>query len=407
MQRTPDKNFISAEGAFWSDHLFQNILPFWLNHAIDAEGGINTCIDDQGKVISRDKWIWSQMRAVWVFSRLHNTLDAKGCWLDLALHIYNYVKDRAWLEDRQGWALCLDGEGNIVRGYESIYVDGFALYGMSELYRATSSTRLLDRIQRTAAGVRKTLKTPHDQIPHFPYAIPPGARVHGIPMIFSHTFDCMAGIPGDNWEQLALDLGDEVLAHYLRKESGLIVERCTEGGTPLSSPEGTVVVPGHVIESLWFQIHLRRNAGQESTLPHLFRLLKRHLEFGWDEPYGGLFLAKDLHGSDNIAWDYPDVKLWWPHTEALYATFLAYILSGDEEFRQWYEKVKSYALEHFAAIPGSEWIQKLDRYGRPITDIVALPVKDPFHLPRSLIMMIEQSRDTSGAPLPQAELVKA
>ena len=36
-----------------------------------------------------------------------------------------------------------------------------------------------------------------------------------------------------------------------------------------------------------------------------------------------------------------------------------------------------------------EWRQKLNRDLTPMTTVVALPVKDPFHLPRSLILQIE------------------
>ncbi len=35
--------------------------------------------------------------------------------------------------------------------------------------------------------------------------------------------------------------------------------------------------------------------------------------------------------------------------------------------------------------PHGEWIQRLDRHGRGIDNIAAMPVKDPFHLARSLI----------------------
>jgi len=35
-----------------------------------------------------------------------------------------------------------------------------------------------------------------------------------------------------------------------------------------------------------------------------------------------------------------------------------------------------------------EWTQRLDRQGRPFSETVALPVKDPFHLPRALIYCV-------------------
>ena len=32
-------------------------------------------------------------------------------------------------------------------------------------------------------------------------------------------------------------------------------------------------------------------------------------------------------------------------------------------------------------------LRDLDRQGRPITELIALPVKDPFHLPRAAMLI--------------------
>jgi N-acylglucosamine 2-epimerase len=49
--------------------------------------------------------------------------------------------------------------------------------------------------------------------------------------------------------------------------------------------------------------------------------------------------------------------------------------------------LQEYTWSHYPVTSG-EWTQWLDRYGRP-TGTAALPVKDPFHLPRALITLIE------------------
>ena len=62
-------------------HLFEHVLPFWEPHAREAADGLSTCVSDTGAVLSTDKWLWSQWRAVWVFSRIYNRLDPTraGC----------------------------------------------------------------------------------------------------------------------------------------------------------------------------------------------------------------------------------------------------------------------------------------------------------------------------------------
>ena len=75
----------------------------------------------------------------------------------------------------------------------------------------------------------------------------------------------------------------------------------------------------------------------------------------------------------------------------LYATLLAYSLTRDEEFISLYNMVHHYAFKTFPNENDEigEWIQIRDRKGRPINKVVALPVKDPYHILRSMILILE------------------
>ncbi|MCF7761589.1 MAG: AGE family epimerase/isomerase, partial [Cephaloticoccus sp.] len=168
-------------------HLFEHVLPFWAQHARDEPGGILTCINDAGEVLSTDKWLWSQWRAVWVFSRIYNTLDRDPKWLQRAQGIAEFCLQHGWLETEQGWALLLARDGAVLRRHESIYTDGFAVYGLAELYRATRDPRHRAWAVRTADAALLKLEGPADQLPHFPYPIPSGAKAHGVPMIWSQV----------------------------------------------------------------------------------------------------------------------------------------------------------------------------------------------------------------------------
>ena len=57
--------------------LLDRTVPFWTRYGVDWEhGGICTCISDQGEVLSTDKYMWSQLRAIWTFSALYNRIEA-------------------------------------------------------------------------------------------------------------------------------------------------------------------------------------------------------------------------------------------------------------------------------------------------------------------------------------------
>lgn len=366
--------------------LFDSVLPFWEQHAFDPAGGLNTCIDDEGRVISRDKWLWSQWRAVWVFARVFRlTRDER--WLNYARKTMDFCIRVGWDNSEHGWVLRVDGDGGVLDGYQSVYVDGFAIYGLTELLRGVpNDARAIEWARRTADSVLHRLGDPHDRIPHFPYPVPAGMRVHGIPMIFSLSFWELGQVLQDSrYQAAALEMSDEIFSSFYRADRDLILERINTDGSESAPPLGTAVVPGHAIEDMWFQMHIARDRSDQPRIAHCVYMIRRHLELGWDEEFGGILLAVDANGSADVGWKFSDTKLWWPHTESMYALLLAYEYSRQPWCLEWFERVYEYSLAKFPIATG-EWRQKLDRTGQPLGATVALPVKDPFHLPRALIL---------------------
>lgn len=211
-------------------------------------------------------------------------------------------------------------------------------------------------------------------------------------MIFSLSFGAAAqALSNERYRNLSRRLSAEIKQCFFRPEWNCVVERVRADGSSMPAPLGTAVVPGHVIECAWFQLDLGAAFGASDDQEFYLRQIRRHFEMGWDQQHGGILLAVDARGGNEVGWDYADMKLWWPHTEALYALLRADLLrSTDGCFAQAYDQVMRYAMDHFPDEHHGEWRQKLSREGRPVDDVVALPVKDPFHLPRSLILQLER-----------------
>ena len=70
----------------------------------------------------------------------------------------------------------------------------------------------------------------------------------------------------------------------------------------------------------------------QSLIPPALKMIDYSMARGWDEEYGGLLYFVDADGKPptRLEWD---MKLWWPHAEALYALLLAFHLSGDRSVR--------------------------------------------------------------------------
>ena len=79
--------FSFLEGVCRSE-LLDRTVPFWTRHAVDWEhGGLCSCLSDDGNVLSRDKYMWSQLRAIGTFSALYNKVEQKREWIKDPCHL--------------------------------------------------------------------------------------------------------------------------------------------------------------------------------------------------------------------------------------------------------------------------------------------------------------------------------
>jgi N-acylglucosamine 2-epimerase len=382
--------------------LLEDVIPFWMRHGLDPSGAFNTCVRDDGTLVNRDRWGWSQWRALWVFSKLYNSVEPRQEWLDVARGICDWSRRHGPLPDGH-WPVLLDGDGGVKRGYECIFSDGFAMYALVELWRATGDDELLDAAMATFEAAQSALDAP-GLPPMLVYPKPPrpDARAHGLSMMFSLTYHELAKATGDDRVRAAADRHHRlVMDTFLGSGRGLIREWVDPEGNEYPPPEGTAVLPGHAIESLWFQMHVARDREDQQTLRRAALAIRPHLEIGWDTEYGGFFYAVDAEGGPTTGWPFAQMKLWWVHTEILYGTLLAHEICGETWCLDWHEHARTYAYAHYPVKDHGEWTQRLDRRGRPVEEVVALPVKDPFHLPRVLIYCLDVLDRLTGAKIHQ------
>jgi len=376
---------------FFTLYLLNDIMTFWQEHALDeTTGALRTCIDDDGTILSDDIYLWSQLRGIWTYSALYNRIEKRKEWLNIAGGLTSFC-NKYGRDDEGRWCYRVSPAGEILDGAISLYADGFAIYGLSEYYRATGSEEARRIALETYENVRKRLAKPGSYLTA-PYTIPEGAKAHAVSMIFSLCFHELGkALERDDICDAGYELACEVMNSFRQRKSNLVLEYVGLNDKVLKSPEGRIVVPGHAIESMWFQIYIFRDRGEMDMVHNALECIKKHLEFGWDPEYGGILLGGDSKGKDPV-WPNWEMKVWWPHTEAIYALVLAREFSKAEWIEEWFNKVMKYSFSTFPVMEHGEWTQRMNRKGEKVTDVIALPVKDPFHLPRALILSIESLR---------------
>lgn len=362
--------------------LTKEVIPFWMHHAIDESGAINNCIREDGTVLSKDRYIWSQGRALWTFSALYNRIEKNPDYLKIADGLFSYLM-KIGPDEHGNWNYLYDEHGNIKETDISIYVDGFVLAGMTEYYKATKNEDAKQIALRIYENTDRKLRTP-GSYRVAPYVIPDGMKTHGVNMIFAYFYAQLAeAVESREIEDRAFALGCEILDAFYVPEKDAILEFVTEDGKFSDTPEGRSCVMGHVLESMWFLISMFEKKGDTERIKTCCRLIKRHFKLGWDKEKGGIRLAIDIDGKEPVFWQKPTCKPWWVHVEALVATAYAYKHTNDEWFMRAHETVKAFAFSHYPNGYG-DWYNWLDE-NLEIAESAALPVKDPFHLPRALM----------------------
>ncbi|XP_059805672.1 N-acylglucosamine 2-epimerase-like [Hypanus sabinus] len=190
-------------------------------------------------------------------------------------------------------------------------------------------------------------------------------------------------------EQRYREVGDwsvrKILQH-LKRDGTAVLETVSSEGNELPGSQGRLMNPGHALEAGWFLLRWAEATGsQELMATALEGFLVRPFRTGWDQQHGGLFSFLDVDGlpPTQLEWD---MKLWWPHTEALVALLLGYKQSRDPQLLDFFRQVFDYSFSHFPDQEHGEWYGYLNRRGEVTHSFKGGPFKGCFHLPRSLYL---------------------
>ena len=126
----------------YENTLFNDILPFWEKYSPDPEyGGYFTCLDREGRVFERDKFVWLQARQVWTFSMFYNRVEKKASWLNLAKTGMDFLI-RHGMDEEGNCYFSLTREGApLVQPY-NIFSDCFMAMAASAYARASGNERV-------------------------------------------------------------------------------------------------------------------------------------------------------------------------------------------------------------------------------------------------------------------------
>src|SRR5262245_50022811 len=380
--------------------LLENILPFWLAHTVDPEGGFRQNHDLDGCWQGPcPKQIVGQARETWFFARLAQSKYGKSEHLALARHGYEFLRQAMWDKDCGGffWEVDPAGERPTIAD-KHLYGQAFGLYALSEFAVAAGDVSALSLADELFAVLEsRAHDTPcggylqffrRDWSPP-----PPDARDCRDNLLATdktldthlHLLEALSAYCAARKNPLAVQRLSELVfvlsSSMVHRPSGAGTNFYARDWTPFPSPRHGRVTYGHDVETTWLLIEAFLALDWSPALLTSFArsTLAHTLKYGFDRRRGGLYLM----GYPQVPADRRE-KVWWVQAEALVATLWMHRHTGDAGYRGYFQRTLDWIWECQADWQHGDWHMVVDRHGTPSGN-KAHAFKTPYHNGRAVL----------------------
>lgn len=389
MGKTKEINdYLSHWHSRYGDDLLNNILPFWLEHGMDRQnGGIYTCLDREGRLMDTTKSVWFQGRAGFTFAYTYNNVAKNDEYLKASKSCIDFIEKHCFDKDgRMFFEVTADGRPLRKRRY--VFSECFATIAFAEYSKASGDKKYAEKALALFHDILRFIGTPGILEPKYSDEVK--ALGHSITMILINTAAVVRNVIQDpRLNNQITESIETIRSKFLFPEYEALLECCTPDGELIDTLNGRVINPGHCIETAWFILDEARyrgwDKGEGKELKDLgLKILDWSWKWGWDEVFGGIINFKDCKGFP--AQDYSqDMKFWWPQTEGIIATLMAFEATGDPKYIGMHKDVNEWAYNHLPDSEFPEWFGYLHRDGTVAQTAKGNLFKGPFHIPRMMV----------------------
>ncbi len=368
---------------FYYDALFKDCIPFWFPSSVDNEfGGFLHCIDKDGSIVDTDKNVWAQGRMSWMLLTLYNTIEKRPEWLEWAENGLKFLSNHCFDADGRMF-FHVTREGKPIRKRRYAFSEAFASIAFASHARATGNEDSAKRARILFDLFTRWNFTPGLMPPKYTDERPMiGLSPRMITIVTAQELRQNIGNDPsfDMWINRCID---EIQRLFIKPQLRAVMEVVSPDGSIIDHFDGRTLNPGHSIEGAWFIMYEGKLRGDLNLIQLGTNMLDWMWERGWDKEFGGIFYFRDIYNKP-VQEYWQDMKFWWPHNEAIIATLLAYELTGNEKYANWFKQVNDWAFHHFSDPYYGEFFGYLHRDGTISSTLKGSMWKSFFHHPRML-----------------------
>ncbi|WP_339705150.1 AGE family epimerase/isomerase [uncultured Kriegella sp.] len=400
-------------------HLTEELLPFWFDRCKDdVNGGFITHFDKDGNDTGVDeKSMLGQARCIYSFASAHRAGYGNGKCLEYAKHGVDFVIEKMWDEEHEGFFWLTDRKGNVLIDEKIIYGHSFIIYGFCEytlasgdprgLYYAEKCFDLLQKYgadtmfggyfemfqrdwtlkgQGAAGGDRKTLDVHMHLMEAFTTLYEcSGKEVHKRKLLEIIEVLTKRIIHPKYLTGIPQFTADWKVAPQIKFDIIWGWDRFSEDGIK-SSPEDNTSY-GHNVEFAWLLMHAIAiaNIPFEKYDKVIQTQFDHALADGIDWEYGGVYVEGSHSGGVTDR-----EKEFWQQAEMLIALLQACITYDLKKYLPIYENVHRFVFDKMVDHTVGEWIPLMTRKGEPIWSHMSHNWKINYHTLRALVQSIER-----------------
>jgi mannobiose 2-epimerase len=376
-----------------------SLVDFYLPACVDRDnGGYLESLRNCKFAPTGEKFLTMQGRQLWFFSTLAREGIENPAALAAAKTGYDFLEGR--MRDRQhgGYFAKVTDSGQRRDPRKHVYLNAFALYGLTAYHRATGDATALTAAQDL---FRVLEEKAHDKqhggyVEFFNEDWRPitEAREPGyVGAIGTKTYNTHLHVL-EAFAELYRVWPDPLLGRRLHE---LVVINANtvrhpdincniDGWYPdwrmVEHPRNLRASYGHDVECAWLALDAARTLGLS---PRLLRdwaeaLCAYSLKYGFDRQHGGFYYTGPLgQPSDDTK------KEWWVQAEALVSMLEMYRLTGKREYYDAFKQTLDFVEKHQVAREGSWWATRAAD-GSPKGDQRSSPWHGAYHNGRAMLL---------------------
>ena len=380
-----------------------NILPFWINNTVDrVNGGFYGALSNDLKIhneVPRSAILCA--RILWTYASAYRRLGDEE-YLSMATWAYDYLRRIFWDSEYGGVYWTVDYQGRPAFNRKHHYAQAFAIYGLSEYYRATQEPQSLALAQELFHLLERYA---YDQ--NF------GGYIEGRSRkwetledmrLSERDLDCRKSMNTllhilEGYTNLLRVWDDAQLKKQHRALINTFLNHIIDGSTGhlrlFFDDEWKSLLNnisfGHDIEASWLLVEAAEIQGDPTLLARVrqtaTKIAKAVYMDGLEED-GSIPYESGPQGLVDPG------KSWWVQAEAMVGFYNAYQISGQDTFAKTAYRSWEYIQNKLVDRNYGDWFKRLNRDGSPeIGAYKTGPWECPYHHSRACYEMMDRLKE--------------